>query len=178
MLLQILLKLVSSRETSIVNLGQFSQSQTLKAESEISMECLIELNGLLTKENFNILPLGSYDVFIKMDQLERHQAKLNYYNKSLDCINDEGQNQLVKGVSKHISDLQLRNSFEKFASCMPSIYHIQQRKKAQRYNIINYCNNSRMCFQMTFQDYLHREIFILQSILHQEHPQCPKILIE
>jgi len=34
--------------------------------------CLVELEDQSIKENLNVLPLGSYDVLIKMDWLEVH----------------------------------------------------------------------------------------------------------
>lgn len=45
--------------------------------SEVLMECPIELNGLLTKVDLNILPLGSYDSLICMDWFKNHRTKLN-----------------------------------------------------------------------------------------------------
>jgi hypothetical protein len=41
------------------------------------------LGGQNIKTNLNILPLGSYDVIIRMDWLERHKAVLDCYEKSL-----------------------------------------------------------------------------------------------
>ena len=43
------------------------------------MECPIELNGLLTKVDLNVLPLGSYDALIGMDWIEKHNFKLDCY---------------------------------------------------------------------------------------------------
>ena len=38
-----------------------------KNVSEVLFECLIELNGLLTKVNLNVFPLGFYDALNGMD---------------------------------------------------------------------------------------------------------------
>ena len=51
--------------------------------SEVAMEFPIELNGLLTKVNLNMLPLGSYDALIGMDWLEKHRANVDCYKKVL-----------------------------------------------------------------------------------------------
>ena len=40
---------------------------TKREVSKIVKECEVNLNGFLTKVNLNILPLGSYDIFIGMD---------------------------------------------------------------------------------------------------------------
>ena len=54
------------------------------------MEFLIELNGILTEGYLNMLPLGSYGILVGMDWLEVHRDKLDYYDKGLECINNEG----------------------------------------------------------------------------------------
>ena len=56
--------------------------------SEMVMECPIELNGILTKVNLNVLPLGSYDALIGMDWLENHRAKVYCYKKIIKCIDE------------------------------------------------------------------------------------------
>ena len=48
----------------------------------------------------NVLPLGSYDVFIGMDWLEAHKVKFDCYNKTFECMGEEGNPVVVKGNSK------------------------------------------------------------------------------
>ena len=62
----------------------------------------------------NVLPLGSYDVLIGMDWLEAHRVKFDYYNKTFECMDEEGNPLVVKGISKVISvrlvsAMQLKN---------------------------------------------------------------------
>ena len=62
----------------------------------------------------NVLPLGSYDVLIGMDWLEAHRAKLDCYNKTFECLDEEGKLKVVKGIPKVIlerkdSTMQLKN---------------------------------------------------------------------
>jgi hypothetical protein len=64
--------------------------------------CPLEMNGLFTWENLNIFPLGSYDVLIGMDWLEAHQVKLDCYNKTFDCIDEDGNPRIVRGIPKEI----------------------------------------------------------------------------
>ena len=76
---------------------------TKRKVSEVVVECPIELNGLHTHADLNVLPLGYYDVLIGMDWLERHRAKVECYEKALECLDDEGLSRLVKGIPKHVS---------------------------------------------------------------------------
>ena len=45
--------------------------------------CPLEMNGMKTFENLNIIPLGSYEVLIGMDWLDAHHAVLDLHNKTL-----------------------------------------------------------------------------------------------
>jgi hypothetical protein len=58
---------------------------------------------VITKETLNILPLGSYDVLIDMDWLTTHKVKLDCYNKTFDCVDDDGNLRIVRGILKPIS---------------------------------------------------------------------------
>ena len=61
------------------------------------------MNGFVTYVDLNVLPLGSYDVLIGMDLLEAHRVKLDCYNKTFECTNEEGNPIVVKGIPKVIS---------------------------------------------------------------------------
>jgi hypothetical protein len=50
--------------------------------NEMVKSCLIDMNGLNTREYLNILPLGSYDCLIWMDWLDPHHALLDCHNKA------------------------------------------------------------------------------------------------
>ena len=65
------------------------------------------MNGLNTCVDLNVLPLGSYDVLIRMDWLEAHRVKLDCYNKNLKCMDEEGNLVVVKGIPKVISVRQV-----------------------------------------------------------------------
>ena len=66
-------------------------------------KCPLVMNGLVTCVDLNVLPLGSYDVLIGMDWLEAHTTKLNCYNKTFECTDEEGNPTVVKGILKVIS---------------------------------------------------------------------------
>ena len=61
------------------------------------------MDGLFTYANLNILPLGSYDILIGMDWLEAHKVKLDCYNKTFECIDEEGNPRVVRGIPNVIS---------------------------------------------------------------------------
>ena len=44
------------------------------------------MDGIFTYANLNIMPLGSYDILIRVDWLEAHRVKLDYYNKAFECM--------------------------------------------------------------------------------------------
>jgi hypothetical protein len=63
--------------------------------NEMVKSCLIDMNGLNTREDLNILPLGSYDCLIGMDWLDPHHALLDCHNKAFTCLDEEGNQRRV-----------------------------------------------------------------------------------
>ena len=61
------------------------------------------MDGLFSCADLNVLPLGSYDILIRMDWSEAHREKLDCYNKNFECLDEEGNIRVVKGFPK--SDL-------------------------------------------------------------------------
>jgi hypothetical protein len=53
--------------------------------------CLIDMNGLNTKADLNIFPLGSYDCLIGMDWLDQHHTLLDFHKKGFTCLDEEGE---------------------------------------------------------------------------------------
>ena len=70
-------------------------------------KCPLVMNGLNTCVDMNVLPLCSYDVLIGMDWLEDHKVKLDCYNKDFECLDEEGNSRIVKGIPKVISVRQI-----------------------------------------------------------------------
>ena len=66
-------------------------------------KCPLEMVGLFTCEHLNIFPFGSYNILIGMDWLEVHKLKLYCYRKNFECIDEEGNPRVVKGIPKVIS---------------------------------------------------------------------------
>ena len=66
----------------------------------------------------NALPLGSHNVLIGMDWLEKHKVVLNCFEKTFDCIDENGESKMVRGIPKKvltrkIPALQLKKSARK-----------------------------------------------------------------
>jgi hypothetical protein len=67
---------------------------------ELVKSCSIDMNGLSTKAELNVLPLGSYDYLIGMDWLDQHHALLNYHKKRFTCPDEEGMRKTVQGIPR------------------------------------------------------------------------------
>ena len=65
---------------------------------------------MVTYVDLSGLPLGSHDILIGRDWLESHREKLDCYNKTFACLDEEGNLMVVKGFPKAISG---RNSSAK-----------------------------------------------------------------
>ena len=71
--------------------------------NEMVKPCLIDMNGMNTREDLNIFPLGSYDCIIGMDWLEKHHAILECHNNAFNCLDEEGNLRRVQGIPRAIS---------------------------------------------------------------------------
>jgi hypothetical protein len=65
------------------------------------------MSGLPTQATLNILPLGSYDLVIGMERLAFHKTNLDYYNKNLECENEEGRKVTLQGIQNPVSVRQI-----------------------------------------------------------------------
>ena len=66
-------------------------TRTRREVRELVRSFPMNLNGLMTVADLNMLPLGSYDMFVGMDSLESHHAILDFRDKVVSCLDDEGQ---------------------------------------------------------------------------------------
>jgi hypothetical protein len=53
--------------------------------------CSISLNGMNNSTDINIIPLGSCDVLIGMDWLEKHHVVLDYHKNTFTCLDGDGK---------------------------------------------------------------------------------------
>jgi hypothetical protein len=82
-----------------------------------------------TSIDLNIIPLGSYDIMIGMDWLNKHHTVLDCHNKTFTCLDGNGKHSTVKGVPRpisirEISALQLKRCFRK--GCQLYAAHVEE----------------------------------------------------
>jgi hypothetical protein len=63
----------------------------------------MDMNGLNTKEDLNILPLGSYVCLIGMDWLDQHHAILDCHNNEFIFLDEEGNLRTVQGIPREVT---------------------------------------------------------------------------
>ena len=105
---------------------------TKKKVSEVVKRCPLVMDGLVTYAYLTFLPLGSYDILIGMDWLEAHRENLDCYNNTFECLDEEGNLKVVKGIPKVISRrqssaMQLKKLCEK--DCRVYAAHVLEEPK-------------------------------------------------
>jgi hypothetical protein len=106
--------------------------------NEMVKACPMEMNGLHTKVDLNIIPLGSYDCLIGMDWLDQHHVVLDCYNKEFTCLDEEGNLRTVQGIPRvvtirEVSALQLKKSYRK--GCQVFAVHMEEAPKDKVSNV-------------------------------------------
>jgi hypothetical protein len=66
-------------------------------------EIPMDMNGLTTKVDLNIIPLGSYDFLFSMDGLNKNNVVLDHCNKEFTCLNKEGKLRTVQGITREVT---------------------------------------------------------------------------
>jgi hypothetical protein len=100
--------------------------------NEMVNSCLMDMNGLSTREDLNIFPLGSHDCLIGIDWLEQHHAILYCHNKAFTCLDEKGILRKVQGIpravaNKEISAMQLKKCYRK--GCQIFATHMEEAPK-------------------------------------------------
>ena len=55
-----------------------------------------------TQVKLNFIPLGSYNVLIGMDWIEKHRLVLNCFEKTFTCLDEKGKTIIVKGIPRKV----------------------------------------------------------------------------
>jgi hypothetical protein len=102
--------------------------------NEMVKSCLIDMNGLNTRADLNILPLGSYECLIGMDWLYPHHDLLDCHNKAFTCLDEEGNQRKVQGIPRavtvrEISALQLKKCYKR--GCQIFAAHMERHLKTR-----------------------------------------------
>ena len=99
--------------------------------SSLVKKCKLMMNDFITRDDLNILPLGSYDLLIGMDWIEEYKVMLNCFDKTFTCTNDTGNAIKVKGIPRkvtirEISGLQMKISVRK--GCEVFVFYVMNDK--------------------------------------------------
>lgn len=65
--------------------------------------CVLYLGVLSTMADLRVLSLGSYGLVLGMDWLESHQARIDFWGKRVQCLDDSEKNLEVVGIQQPIS---------------------------------------------------------------------------
>ena len=65
--------------------------------------CPMDMNGLSTKVDLNIIPLGSYDYIIGMYWLDQHHAILEFNHKEFTLLDVEVNLRIVQGIPRAVT---------------------------------------------------------------------------
>ena len=76
-------------------------TRTKRKVNKVVERCPLDKDGIFTHSDLNVIPLGSYDVLIGMDWA--HGVKIQCYNKTFECLNEEGKLRVVRGIPQVIS---------------------------------------------------------------------------
>jgi hypothetical protein len=60
-------------------------TRTKRKVNKMVKSCLMDMNGLNTWADLNIIPLGSYDYLIGMDWLDQHHVILDCHKNTFNC---------------------------------------------------------------------------------------------
>jgi hypothetical protein len=66
-------------------------TRTKRRIHDIVIGCSISLNDVNTNYDLDIIPLGSYDILIGMDWLDKHHAVLDCHRKTFTCLDGDGK---------------------------------------------------------------------------------------
>jgi hypothetical protein len=111
---------------------------TKKKVTELVKSCPVDMNGLSTKDELNVLPLGSYDCLIRMEWLDQHHAILDCRNKEFTCLDEKGNRKIVQEIPtvvaiKEISGMQLKKCYRK--GCQLFATHVEEESNDEVSNI-------------------------------------------
>ena len=136
--------------------------------------CKILMNGFNRYDDLNILPLGSYDMLIGMDWLEKQRVMPNCFDKTFTCIEDTGNPIKVKGISikvmiKEISTVQMKKYAQKGFKVIV-FYLMDDNDNDNRIKIegIPILKDFKDIFRKKSLYYLWKETYTLQSIWSQD----------
>jgi hypothetical protein len=92
------------------------------------------MNGFKNQEDINVFQLGSYDVLIGMDSLEKYKLIINCYDKTFTYIDENGNIIGIKGIPRNISIRKISSLHIKMCvhkGCKVFFVHIIDNEKEE-----------------------------------------------
>lgn len=99
---QCYLQAVMFKNPWLVQLSMRAKTRVLAKVSN----CPLTLVGFSIMADLNVLPLGSYDILIGIDWLEKHWSLINCKTKAINYLDEKGEKHEIQGIQK---PLQLRH---------------------------------------------------------------------
>eukprot|EP00253_Pinus_taeda_P036468 PITA_36468 len=80
-----------------------------------------------TAKHLNVLPLGSYNMILGMDWLYLHRTKVDFSDKAIKCVDDNGEKRTLQGKKKPtsirmVTVVQAKRSYRR--GCVMFVVHI------------------------------------------------------
>jgi hypothetical protein len=134
---------------------------TKRKVTELVKSYPVDMKGLSTKAELNILPLCSYDCLIGMDWLDQHHALLDCRNKKFTCLDEEGNQKIVQELwwLEKSQQCSRRSATEKAVNYLQPVWKKHPEMKSQILETMKYLQSLKMYFRR-YLDYLQRETSI------------------
>ena len=86
---------------------------------------------MTTTTQLNAFPLGSYNMILGMDWLYLHRTKVDFFDKAIECLDDNGEKGISQGKKKPtsvrmVTTMQAKRSCRK--DCVMIEVHISSDK--------------------------------------------------
>ncbi len=75
--------------------------------------CALDLNGIPTSTHLNVFSLGSYTTLFGIYWLYLHRTKVVFYDKAIECLDDNGEQRVLHNKKKETLVRMVRNMQEK-----------------------------------------------------------------
>jgi hypothetical protein len=112
--------------------------ETKKKFTELVKAFPVDMNGLGTKIELNVLPLGSYVFLIALDWLDQNHSILDCRKKALTCLDEEGNQKIVQGIPRVVSVREISAMLPKKCyrkGCQLFAAHVEETPKDKVSNI-------------------------------------------
>eukprot|EP00253_Pinus_taeda_P032681 PITA_32681 len=82
--------------------------------------CAFYFNGMPTTTHLNVLLLGSYSVLLDMAWLYLHRTKVDCYDKSIECLDDNGELRVLRDILEFPPHKEVYFSIELVLGVVPT----------------------------------------------------------